>query len=79
MASEQPTCFQNVPYIRVNSSTTNLRDYYDWMRSIYNSRTDWSKEIIPEASLDDLDPEAVIKARHGFAERYPDKKNILNL
>jgi ATP-dependent DNA helicase RecG len=77
-ASEQPTCFQNVPYIRVNSSTTNLRDYHDWMRSIYNSRTDWSKEIIPEASLDDLDPEAVIKARHGFAERYPDKKEYID-
>ena len=77
-ASEQPTCFQNVPYIRVNSSTTNLRDYHDWMRSIYNSRSDWSKEIIPEANLSDLDCDAIKKARLGFAERYPDKKEYID-
>ena len=77
-ASEQPTCFQNVPYIRVNSSTTNLRDYHDWMRTIYNSRTDWSKEIISEASLSDLDSDAIKKARLGFTERYPDKKEYID-
>lgn len=77
-ASEQPTCFQNVPYIRVNSSTTNLRDYHDWMRTIYNSRTDWSKEIIPEANLSDLDSDAIKKARLGFAERYPDKREYID-
>ena len=77
-ASEQPTCFQNVPYIRVNSSTTNLRDYHDWMRTIYNSRTDWSKEIIPEANLSDLDSDAIKKARLGFTERYPDKREFID-
>ena len=77
-ASEQPTCFQNVPYIRVNSSTTNLRDYHDWMRTIYNSRLDWSKEIIPEAALCDLDPVAIKRARLGFVERYPDKKEYID-
>ena len=77
-ASEQPTCFQNVPYIRVNSSTTNLRDYHDWMRTIYNSKSDWSKEIISEASLSDLDSNAIKKARLGFAERYPDKKEYID-
>jgi ATP-dependent DNA helicase RecG len=77
-ASEQPTCFQNIPYIRVNSSTTNLRDYHDWMRTIYNSRTDWSKEIISEASLSDLDSDAIKKARLGFTERYPDKKEYID-
>lgn len=77
-ASEQPTCFQNVPYVRVNSSTTNLRDYHDWMRTIYNSRTDWSKEIISEASLSDLDSDAIKKARLGFTERYPDKKEYID-
>ena len=77
-ASEQPTCFQNIPYIRVNSSTTNLRDYHDWMRTIYNSRTDWSKEIISEASLSDLDSDAIKRARLGFTERYPDKKEYID-
>lgn len=77
-ASEQPTCYQNVPYIRVNSSTTNLRDYHDWMRTIYNSKSDWSKEIISEASLSDLDSNAIKKARLGFAERYPDKKEYID-
>lgn len=35
--------------------------------------SDWSAEIIPNATLDDLDPAAIEKALKGFCERYPDK------
>ena len=55
-----------------------MRDYHDWMRTIYNSKSDWSKEIISEASLSDLDSNAIKKARLGFAERYPDKKEYID-
>ncbi len=42
------------------------------MRAIYNSRSDWTAEIIPHASIDDLDADAVQLARIGFAQRFPD-------
>ena len=36
---------------------------------------DWSVEIVPDATLEDLNREAIAKARKGFCERYPDKAN----
>lgn len=35
---------------------------------------DWSKEIVKEASLDDLDPTAVQKARELFSKRQSDRR-----
>jgi len=35
--------------------------------------SDWSAEIVPGATIDDLDPEAIKVALKGFCERYPDK------
>lgn len=32
---------------------------------------DWTAEVVPNATLDHLDPEAILRARQGFAERYP--------
>lgn len=32
---------------------------------------DWTAIVVPEAVLDDLDPEAIARARQGFAERRP--------
>ena len=32
---------------------------------------DWSAEVLPDATLDHLDPAAILRARQGFAERYP--------
>lgn len=72
-ATGEPTIWMGKPYIRVNSQTTELTPYTDWIRTIYNSRTDWSKEICPEATLDDVDPAALLKAKEGFKQRYPKK------
>lgn len=72
-AKEEPTCFMNIPYVRVGSSVTDLRRYPDLMREIYNSRRDWSAEIIPEAKVNDLDPNAIQVALKGFCERYPNR------
>lgn len=73
-ASEEPTCLQHVPYVRVRTSVTDLRPYKDEMRIIYNSRRDWSKEIVEEATLEDLAPEAIGVAIKGYCERYPKYK-----
>ena len=72
-AVQEPTCFQHIPYIRVDSSTTDMRPFKDWMRQIYNSQKDWSREIVEEATLKDLNAEAIAAARKGFKERFPDK------
>jgi ATP-dependent DNA helicase RecG len=36
-------------------------------------KTDWSAEIVSEATLDDLDPAAIVKARENYLAKYPDK------
>lgn len=73
-AQGEPTCFQNIPYIRVDSSLTDLRPYTEWMRTIYNSQKDWSAEIVPDATIDDLDPKAILFAREKYLELHKDRK-----
>lgn len=75
-AKEEPTCFKNEPYVRVDSSVTDMRPYTEWMRTIYNSQKDWSAEIIPDATIDDLDSKAIEVALNGFCERYPDRADV---
>ncbi len=72
-AKEEPTCFMNIPYVRVDSSVTDLRPYTDWMRTIYNSQKDWSAEIVTDATIEDLDQDAIAKALEGYCQRFPEK------
>lgn len=66
-----PTEFLNVPYVRIDEATTSLRPHKEWIRDIYNSTRDWSKEIVASASLEDLDPEAIRVAKEGYKQKYP--------
>jgi len=34
---------------------------------------DWSASVVPEASMDDLDPEAIAVARHNYRNKFPGK------
>ena len=68
-AKGEPTIFQNIPYIRINSNKTDLRKHTDLIRIIYNSQDDWSSKIIPDASLADLDFEALMVAMEKFKEK----------
>lgn len=70
-ASGEPTTYMQKPYIRVNSQTTELSPYIDWLRTIYNSKDDWTKVIIPEATIHDLDPKAIFQAKEGYKSRFP--------
>lgn len=70
-AVNEPTTYKQKPYIRVDSHVTDLTPYVDWMRQIYVSKIDWSAQIIEDATLEDLDAEAIITARKGFAEKFP--------
>jgi ATP-dependent DNA helicase RecG len=68
-AKGEPVNFQKKPYVRVNSHVTDLRNYPDWLRTIYNSQEDWSAKIIEKATLSDLDPHALQTARVKFKEK----------
>lgn len=69
MAKNEPTNFQKKPFIRINSQKTDLRNHPEYVRKIYNSLTDWSAKTIETASIEDLDPQALIVARAKFKEK----------
>ena len=67
-AKAEPTNFQKKPYIRIGSNKTDLRNFPDLMRIIYNSQEDWSAKIIENASINDLDTDAIRIARTKYKE-----------
>lgn len=72
-AKEEPTYFMGRAYVRVDSCKTDLKGYTDWIRQIYNARKDWSAEIVEDATIDDLDSEAIAQALEGYCQRFPHK------
>ena len=50
-AVNEPTTYMQKAYVRVNSQTTELTPYVEWVRTIYNSQCDWTKAIIPNATI----------------------------
>jgi ATP-dependent DNA helicase RecG len=70
-AFDRPVKFQETPYIRVGSAKTQLSKYPDKERQIWNRRLDWSAQRCETATLSDLDPGALVKARKEFITKYP--------
>lgn len=68
-AKGEPTHFKKIPYIRFNSSLTDLRNFPHYVKAIYNSEEDWSANIIENATLNHLDPNAIDFARQKFKEK----------
>lgn len=68
-AKGEPTHFKKIPYIRFDSSLTDLRNYPEHVKAIYNSEEDWSATCINEATINDLDEEAITKAKDKFKEK----------
>jgi ATP-dependent DNA helicase RecG len=76
-ASEQPVNFGGEAFIRVGSSKRKLKDYPAkqqllW-RKLTSHKQDWSSQIVQEATLRDLDPEAMSFARAQYREKHPNK------
>lgn len=68
--SHTPVTFLHEPYIRVGSYTKKLKDYPEKAKKIWQSMsTDWSAEICPDATIEDLDPTAIAKARQLFIRK----------
>lgn len=72
-AKGEPIGFMNYQKIRIGTSLTDLKNYPDLIRMIYNSQIDWSAKIIENASIDDLDPIAIANARIKFKEKNSNK------
>ncbi len=66
----EPTNFKNIPYIRIGSNKTDLRNHTQLLKHIYNSGEDWSSKIIENATIEDLDNDALNLARQKFLEKH---------
>lgn len=68
-----PIEFEKVAWIRIGSSLTELKKYPEYHRKILLSHTDWSAEIVEEATIDDLDEKAIQKAKQLYKEKNVNK------
>lgn len=68
-----PIAWKGHYFARAGESLTALTlDKQDEMRQ-QTMATDWSAQIVPNATLDDLDEEAIAKARSSFAKKYANR------
>lgn len=70
-AFDQPVKFYGTAYIRDGSSKTELARYPEKQRQIWQRRVDWSAQICERATLSDLDPAAIAKARTEYKTKFP--------
>lgn len=70
-AINRPIRFKGVDFIRIGSSKCKLADFPEKERIIWNKQTDydWSAQICKNATLDDLDKEAILKARTEYKQK----------
>ncbi|MFH1147123.1 MAG: RNA-binding domain-containing protein [Pseudomonadota bacterium] len=72
-APDRPVKFYGTAYVRVGSSKTELAKHPEKERTIWQRRVDWSAQICERASLADLSPEAIRKARREYKIKTPTK------
>jgi ATP-dependent DNA helicase RecG len=70
-ARSAPVAFKQVRYIRIDSNKVKLSDHSDkearlW--ALLGLKDDWSGEVVPGATLNDLDPDALAAARLRYTE-----------
>ena len=70
-ARDQPVRFYDQAFIRVGSSKTELSKHPEKARVIWTCGRDWSASVCETATLADLDPEALAKAREQFVVKHP--------
>lgn len=70
-ARDQPVSFYGQAFVRVGSSKTSLARHPEKARAIWTRQQDWSAEVCASATLGDLDPDAVAKARSQFVVKHP--------
>ncbi len=71
-----PIAWNGHYYARAGESLTHLGlDKLDRIRKQVGS-TDWSAQIVTEATIEHLDPAALKKAREGFSQKYKNRFNL---
>ncbi len=78
-AFDRPVKFYGEAFIRVGSSKTALSKHPEKERAIWSRRADWTAQISERATLDDLDPAAIAKARQEYRIKYPAKADDLEV
>ena len=66
-----PIAFDGIRYIRIDSHKTRLSEHPDKESRIWKQlgiKNDWTGEIVPDATLEDLDEAALAKARERFSD-----------
>ncbi|MEA2104081.1 MAG: putative DNA binding domain-containing protein [Candidatus Cloacimonadota bacterium] len=68
-----PVKFKGIAYIRVGEHKHKMSEHPEKERKIWNKKEkyDWSKQIIKDASVNDLDETAISMARKHFIEKNP--------
>jgi ATP-dependent DNA helicase RecG len=69
-ARDRPVAFHGTAWVRRGASKTQLVNEPEKERALWTRGADWSAELCDGATLDDLDPEAIAKARQQFAEKH---------
>lgn len=69
-ARDRSVMFAGKGYARSGASKAELRLVPEKGRALWTRGSDWSAEIVEEASLSDLDPEALAKAREQFKVKH---------
>jgi ATP-dependent DNA helicase RecG len=72
-ALDRPVKFYGDAWIRVGANKTLLANYPEKERVIWQRRADWSAQICERATLGDLNPDAVRKARREYKVKLPAK------
>jgi ATP-dependent DNA helicase RecG len=70
-ARDRPVTFMRTAYCRAGSSKTTLSLHPEKERALWTRGSDWSAEPCEGASLSDLDPDAIAKAREQFVVKHP--------
>ncbi len=77
-ARDRPVVFSGKAYCRVGTSKTGLLRHPEKERALWTRGSDWSAELCDSASLADLDPEAIAKAREQFVVKHPGQAATVN-
>ena len=72
-----PTLYQGKAYGRTGESIGILSPL-EIKQIVNHVESDWSKEIIPEATISDLDQTAILKAREEFKDKNPRLKDVVD-
>ncbi|MFO1487351.1 MAG: putative DNA binding domain-containing protein [Verrucomicrobiota bacterium] len=70
-AWDRPVRFYGTAFIRIGTSKTELHKHPEKERAIWSRRTDWSGLVCEGATLADVDPAALVKAREQFRIKHP--------